>query len=189
MTDDRRRRLLLAVLLVAAAVFLLTRLPGLLERAGGVTGSGLGGGPGIGEARVAELDVHRLAAAPRDYAPGRDPFRYYEPPPPPPPPPPVPTGPSEEELRAMEAARRLAAEQALAARGPQLPVIELAFLGSFGPSEHRIAVFTDGEQIINAVEGDVLQGQFVVAQIGYESVDLAYVEFPEEPPARLAVGG
>lgn len=89
----------------------------------------------------------------------------------------------------MEEARRLAAEAALAAQGPQLPAIELEYLGSFGPPERRIAVFTDGAEIYNAVEGEVLQGKFVVAQIGYESVDLAYVEFPEEPPARLAVGG
>ena len=36
---------------------------------------------------------------------------------------------------------------------------------------------------------DVLEGRFVVAHIGYESVDLGYLEFPDEPPARLPVGG
>ncbi|MGH7339652.1 MAG: hypothetical protein ACREKH_04110, partial [Candidatus Rokuibacteriota bacterium] len=73
--------------------------------------------------------------------------------------------------------------------GPQLPEVDLTYLGSFGPEERPIAVLTDGDAIYNAVEGDVVEGQFVVAHIGYESVDLAYVEFPEEPPARLAVGG
>lgn len=189
MTGDRRSKLLLAALLIVVAVFVLARLPGWLGRAGGgAAGAGLGSGPGVGEARVAELDVGRLAATPNDYSPGRDPFRYYVPPPKPKPPPPAPTGPTAEELAAMEARRR-AAEEALLNRGPQLPEVELTYLGSFGPKERPIAVFSDGEQIYNAVEGDVLQGQFRVAQIGFESVDLAYVEFPQEPPARLAVGG
>jgi hypothetical protein len=190
MTGDRRRRLLLAVLLVSVAIFVLARLPGWLARAGsGGAGPGVDGGPGVDEARVAELDVGRLAATPHDYSPGRDPFRYYVPPPKPVPPPPERTGPTAEELAALEAERQRRLREELANRGPQLPQIELTYLGSFGPPERPIAVFSDGEQIYNAVEGDVLQGQFLVAQIGYESVDLAYVQFPQEPPARLGVGG
>ena len=32
-----------------------------------------------------------------------------------------------------------------------------------------------------AREGDVLEGKFVVAQIGYESVDIRFVGFPDWP--------
>lgn len=188
MTQERRQRLLLWALAVAAALFAVTRLPGIFSPSGGAGGPGFGAGGEVGEARVVELDVARLDAQPRDYEPGRDPFRYYQPPPPPPPPPPP--GPTAEELAALEAARRAAAEQAPPPDpGPQLPEIALQYLGSFGPRERPIAVFTDGDAIYNAVEGDVLEGQFVVANIGFESVDLGYVEFPDEPPARLAVGG
>ena len=179
MTGARRQRLLLALLAVAAAIFAVTRLPSLLTGPGAGGGPRLGAGSALGEARVAELEVARLEAEPRDYAPGRDPFRYYDPPrpapPPPPPPPPV------------EAV--VADEAPPPDLGPPLPEIELTYLGSFGPAGRPIAVLTNGDTIYNAVEGDVVQGQFVVAHIGFESVDLAYVDFPDEPPARLAVGG
>jgi hypothetical protein len=184
--DNRRQRLLLAALAVVAAVFAVVRLPSLLTPGGGGRGPGGGDGDGVGAARVAELEVGRLEAEARDYQPGRDPFRYYEPPPPPPPPPPP--GPTAEELAALEAARLLALGD-LPPPGPQLPAIDLTYLGSFGPEERPIAVLTNGDAIYNAVEGDVLEGRFVVAHIGYESVDLGYLEFPDEPPARLAVGG
>lgn len=177
MTEKRRQRLLLAVLLVAAAVFAVTRLPSLLGPGGG--GPSFGSGAGVGEARVAELDVARLDAAPRDYRPGRDPFRYYNPPPPPTPPPPPPPV-----VEVVETSPPPPVET-----GPQLPEIDLTYLGSFGPRENPIAVLTNGDTIHNAIQGEVVGGQFVVVSIGLESVDLGYVDFPDEPPARLAVGG
>jgi len=176
MSPARRQRLLLAVLAVAAALFAVTRLPSLLSPGGGA-GAGPRGGAGVGEARVAELAIGRLDADPRDYSPGRDPFRYFDPPKPPPPPPPPP-------VEVVTAPPPPPVDP-----GPQLPEIDLTYLGSFGPKERRIAVLTNGDTIYNAVEGDIVKGQFVVDQIGYESVDLGYLEFPDEPPARLAVGG
>ena len=177
MSGPRRQRLLLAVLAVAAAIFAVTRVPSMLEPGGG-GGPRFGAAAGVGEARVAELEIGLLEAAPRDYAPGRDPFRYYEPPPPPPPPPP-PLPPVEVEQTPPPPVDP----------GPQLPEIDLTYLGSFGRSENPIAVLTNGDTIHNTVEGEVVGGRFVVVQIGLESVDLGYVEFPDEPPARLAVGG
>jgi hypothetical protein len=49
-------------------------------------------------------------------------------------------------------------------------------------------VFSDGETIINALQGDVLDGKFIIASIGYESVDVKFVGFPDEPARRLAAG-
>ncbi|HEX7184977.1 MAG TPA: hypothetical protein VF756_24330 [Thermoanaerobaculia bacterium] len=147
----------------------------------------------IEELRVADLRIRA-----RDYTPGRDPWRFVEPPPPPPPPPPQPPqgGPSPEELERMrqaqeELARQRAAELARqqaeeAARTP--PPFTMAYLGSFGPAERRIAVFSDGASIINAQEGEVIGGKFIVAHIGYESVDIQAVGYPDAPPQRLAVG-
>jgi hypothetical protein len=73
--------------------------------------------------------------------------------------------------------------------GPQPPPVDVTFLGSFGPPTRRIAVFTDGKTIYNAERGDTLSGKFVVHAIGFESVDLTFVGFPDVPPERLAVGG
>jgi len=198
-SDARRQKALVGVLVVLAAIAGWIYLVPLLGGDGGPAAPGRrarGGGAGPAGVEVARLEVARLEAAPRDYSPGRDPFRYGEPPPPP--------GPTPEELAraaAAEAARRAAEEEArrvaaaLEAEAgppeppkPQPPAFQLTYLGSFGPPSRRIAVFTDGEEIYNALVGDVIDGRFVVADIGYESVAIKYVGFPDEPATRVAIG-
>jgi hypothetical protein len=142
---------------------------------------------------VETLRLDALGRTPPGFTSGRDPWRYVDPPPPPPPPPPKP--PSAAELRARqeaeEAARRLAEEQArlaaIEAAKPHPPPFTWTYLGNFGPPHLRIAVFTDGRKVWNARQGDTLDNKFIVAQIGYESVDIAYVGFPTVPATRLAV--
>jgi hypothetical protein len=139
---------------------------------------------------VVELEVARLDAPPKDFEVGRDLFRFGPPPPPPEPPPPT----AEElaERRRMEEARRLRAlEAARLAAIPQPPRVTLRYLGSFGPDGAKIAVLTDsaGKNVWNARVGDIVDGKFIVAAIGLESVDLKFVGFENEPAARLAVGG
>ncbi len=137
--------------------------------------------------RMADLD-----RVPAESAPGRDPWHYVDPPPPPPPKPHVPT---KEELeaqrRAEEAARRAAEEAARRAAEeaakPHPPELNWQYLGRFGPPEKQIAVFTNGKQIINKQEGEVIDNKFVVAHIGYESVDISFVGFPTVPPKRVGV--
>jgi hypothetical protein len=147
--------------------------------------------------QVVELRIADLERVPRDYAPGRDPWRFGEPPPPPPPPPaPPPKPPSPEELerqRQLQAElerQRLEAERlaAIERAKPRPPLFSYEYLGNFGPPGNRIAVFSDGNEIVNVRQGEVLEGKFIVAQIGYESVDIKFVGFPDEPPQRLAVG-
>jgi hypothetical protein len=48
-------------------------------------------------------------------------------------------------------------------------------------------VFSNGKNQINALEGQVIQNEFVVAQIGYESVEIRFVRFPDEPPKRVGI--
>lgn len=123
---------------------------------------------------------------------GRDPWRFVEPPPPPPPKPRVP---SAAELKAMreaeEARQRQLAEQArlaaIDAATPKPPPFTWSYLGNFGPASQRIAVFTDGKRVWNARQGETLENKFIVAQIGYESVDIRFVGFPDVPAERLAV--
>jgi hypothetical protein len=80
------------------------------------------------------------------------------------------------------------AQQQVEAAKPKPPPFTMSYLGSFGPPSRRIAVFSDGKTIYNALKGEVLAGKFIVAEIGYESVDIRFVGFPDWPPQRLAVG-
>jgi len=196
MSEQQRRNLMLVLLAVLVVVAAWRFLPALLQDGGGGLGrSGRGGGAAAaGEtARVVTLDVGELSGDPRDYSPGRNPFTYYQKPPPPPPP-----GPTPEELRQRAEADRLRREELERQRAdapppvppkPQPPPFQLTYLGSFGPDNRRIAVFSDGEEIYNALVGDVLSNKFVVADIGFESVTITYVGFPDEPATRVGIGG
>jgi hypothetical protein len=172
-----------------------------LAEQGGAAGLPAGGPSRVTNGRAgsgnlpSELVVVRtdrlVPQTPAELEIGRDPFRYRPLAPPPPPPP------SPEELEAQRLAReerdRLAREAAeRAAREaaiPRPPEVTLRYLGSFGPRDRRIAVFEDpaGGGVLNAREGETLQGKFIVDKIGYESVDLRFVGFPDEPPRRLGI--
>ncbi len=144
-----------------------------LPRAGG---SGTVAGP-----EIVELKMSDLERKPSEFQPGRDPFRFQPKarPKPPPPPPPKP--------RPQPQPQRAPAPQQPAA--PQPPEPTFVFLGSFGPEDRRIAVFSDSAEIFNVIEGDVFKEAFVVRKIGYESADVGWVNFPEEPARRLVAGG
>lgn len=74
--------------------------------------------------------------------------------------------------------------------GPEPPPVDVFYIGSFGHSDNPIAVFIDADKsIFNALEGDLVKDKFEVQNIGYESVDLLFVGFPDERPVRLAIGG
>lgn len=196
--SDERKRLVMIVLLVALAAVVVWRyvVPTLSSDGGGLGGR-VGGSvsSAAADVDVATLDLGALEAEARNYEPGRNLFEYHRKPPPPPP---EPQGPTAEELAAQREAERLRREaEARAAEAattqaeakPQPPSFQLTFLGSFGPEGRKIAVFTDGEEIYNALIGDVLNEKFVVADIGFESVSITYVGFPEEPATRVGIGG
>jgi hypothetical protein len=162
-----------------------------------IAAAGGAGGAAGGDAREAVLTVvplrlDELGRIPPGFTTGRDPWRFVEPPPPPPPPPHRPSAAELEALRKAEEERqRQLAEAArlaaIEAARPKPPPFTWSYLGSFGPSSLRIATFTDGQKVWNAREGDKLEGKFIVAKIGYESVDIRFVDFPNEPPLRVAV--
>lgn len=133
-----------------------------------------------GDSEVLVLRMANLERRTGTYRPGRDPFRFAPKVVQQKPPPPV------QKPKPTSVARKPSPP---AERNPQPPSIQFKYLGSFGPDWGRIAVFVDGQEIINATVGQVLQDKFVVAEIGYESVDIGFVGFPAEPAKRLAVGG
>ena len=76
--------------------------------------------------------------------------RYIGPCQPPPPPPPTPT--------------------------PAPPEIAFRCIGTFGSKENPIAVLVQGDQVVNARTGDVVFGRFKVVRVGFESVEIGFVD-------------
>lgn len=136
---------------------------------------------------VEELRLGALEVGTEALSEGRDPFQTSRPEPPPRP------EPAESDIRQRieEARQRRTTDVAAAARPPvpRPPAIDVVYLGSFGSGRKRLAVFTDGNEIFNVPEGDVLKDKFVVVKIGMESADLGFVGFPEAPAERLEIGG
>ncbi len=163
-----------------------------------------GGGPGFtsttaGDLRSTSIDVVELAAytldqPPPPSSPTRDPWSFGSQPAPKtalaetetPPPEPEPEPPVIPETPTPSAIPETPAEPL----GPKPPPIDVFYIGSFGRSDNPIAVFIDTDKsIFNALEGDLVKDKFEVQNIGYESVDLLFVGFPDEQPVRLAIGG
>ena len=186
MNPEVRRNALLVVLILVAA-FAGGRW--VLDRLGAGAGAMLGGS-GLDSVdvesllgiEVAELRTDDLVVSGGELTPGRDPWRFGpastpKPQPRPPAPKPDVVKPKAPKPSAVEPAK------------PEPPPIDLVFLGNFGPTRRKIAVFDDGETVYIALIGDVVKEKFQVHQIGFESVDLTFVGFPDEPPKRLAIGG
>jgi hypothetical protein len=70
---------------------------------------------------------------------------------------------------------------------PAPPAIGFKFLGTFGPKEHPIAVVQQGDQVLNVRAGDTLFGKFILRKVGYESIDVGFVGFPEAETRRLGI--
>lgn len=186
-----QKKVLFGLLAVLALVALWRLLPDFggpgdtsatVQAAGGAVRAGARRGQRAEQplpSEVVALDLDALDPQAQSYEIGRNLWTFYQPPPPPPPPPPpvvrrppppvVPQGPPPPVVR-------------------QPPAIDFDYLGSFGPKNRPIAVFADGDQIINALAGDVLKGKFIVTEIGLESVSIQFVEFPDASAVRLEVG-
>jgi len=70
---------------------------------------------------------------------------------------------------------------------PKPPEIAFKFIGTFGPKEHPIAVVQQGDQVLNVRTGDTLFGKFILRKVGYESIDVGFVGFPESETRRLGI--
>jgi hypothetical protein len=181
----REKGLLAALGLVAVVAAL--RFLGVGSEDFGLLGGGEGGGfeEGI---EIVTLDSERLEAPSGEYSVGRNPWAFAPPPRPEPRERPQPS--VEQRPEPRPPVERPQPTQDAAPPKPKPPPVDLDYLGSFGPPESRIAVFTDNEETIyNAREGEVINDKFRVSAIGFESVDLEFVGFPDVAPARLQPGG
>jgi hypothetical protein len=70
---------------------------------------------------------------------------------------------------------------------PKPPDISFKFIGTFGPKEQPIAVVQQGDQVLNVRAGDKLFGKFILKKVGYESIDVGFVGFPESETRRLGI--
>jgi len=178
MKIDQRTKVLLAILV---ALLLVASWRFLAPALGRMTGERalLGGAPaGVGDVsmlQVVDLHLDTLNVPAHDYTPGRNIFRPYMPPPPPPPyvpPPPA----------------------VVADSGPPPPPpppvpprIDFELVGIFGPEKRRLAVLSDGKEIINALVGEAIHKKFIVDRIGLESIDVRFVGFPDVPARRVVI--
>jgi hypothetical protein len=109
---------------------------------------------------------------------GRDLFDLREPTKPPPPPPtPAPT------LPPMHGP--LPPPPPTPTPAPPDPTFKLG--GIFGPKDRPIAMIVNGDEIINAREGDVVLGRWIVRKVGYESIDVGFVGFPPTETRRIGI--
>jgi hypothetical protein len=69
------------------------------------------------------------------------------------------------------------------------PAIPYTAIGIFGPKEKPIVTLEDSGRLINAREGDTLDGRFILRKINRESVDFAFVGLPNDITQRLPVAG
>lgn len=197
MSSERRKRVLLIGLAIVVAFVAWRQLAPYVAKIGsdpsGTSSAGRigpsGGGKTSALPEVVDLQLDRLEMEPGQFSADRDPFRFGVERKPPPPPP------QQDSESAMRRALREAKEreqQDMAARtppAPKPPPIDVVFLGSFGPQNRKLAVFSDGSEIFNVFEGDQLNEKFYVVKIGLESADIGFVDFPEAPAQRLEVGG
>lgn len=201
MSKDQRQKVLLGVLLVLMLVAVWRQFGPRITAGSGSSESGNRSQAAergtvrsvVDSPGVVELHLEDLEKVAGRFRPGRDPFRFGEART-------LEAEPTEDEddeaaraaaaqealRRAMEAQRR---QEAAVSGRPVLPDFDLKFLGSFGSRQKRLAVFSDGAEIFNALEGGVLKSHFVIRQIGLESVDVGYLDYPDEPAIRLAAGG
>ena len=194
--SKRRRQQVFLALLVTVFVVLAGRQLRSQFSGGGYEGaasrSSAGGRTELGSWReeipeVEDLQLDALEVGSEILGEGRDPFQLRRPEP-------APRQDSNAAAasQAIEKARQRQVTQILQPVQPARPVpppIDVVFLGSFGSERHRLAVFSDGNEIFNVPEGDVLKDKFVVVRIGFESADLGFVGFPEAPARRLEIGG
>lgn len=69
---------------------------------------------------------------------------------------------------------------------PPLPPFPYKYIGTFGSAKNQIATFSLNGEVTNVRVGDTFGGQFILRNIGIESVDIGYVGRSEK--TRIPIG-
>jgi hypothetical protein len=183
-TPAERTRLaaLLGVLLVVAAVALYE------SQRGPATESLQGVDEALSFTRheLPHLELERLTPVP-DVATlsERNPFTYGRPPTPTPDLTPHPTATPAPTLPPRPTPTPRWIDDGKGGRLPPPPPFNRTYIGYFGPQRTPVAVFRKGEAVSVAIKGDVLDGTFVLRDVGLQSVTIGFVGYPEEVTSRV----
>jgi hypothetical protein len=160
--------------------------PGMAKRGDELAARGRSGGesrdPRPGD-RLAVLRLAELDRLPIDSRATRNPWQFVEPPLPPLRSRGGPLNPSFALSSTIQPSQRVAEPPP----APHPAEFTLLYLGSFGTPETKIAVFTDGKRQLNLLEGGVIDGQFRIARVDREFVDIQFVDFPDWPAKRFGL--
>ena len=176
---ERQKKLLLYLFIAFGVVISWRMLPGLFESTGAASRAHQERMAQIRSGEIVSLEVAALEADSQSYTPGRNIFLFGRDPAPPPPPLPPPPEPI---------VRRPSPVQPPPPVVPTPPKFSLPLIGIFGPEHRRIAVFKDREVVLNVLENDTIEEKFIVQQINFETVDIAFVGFPDATPHRVKMG-
>lgn len=117
---------------------------------------------------------------------GRNVFRFYDKPTPTPTPLPTPRP-----TPVLPGSPRFVGPMPIAPTPTPTPIVPPAIpykvLGRFGERENPIVALEDGKRIINAREGDVVDGRFRIHRINRESVDFSFPGLPPEITRRIPI--
>lgn len=183
-----RTGLLVALLVVVCAAAVLTWWPTKVDEAPA-------GIPGSERARLARgtsdpssvPDLARIA--PRGAAAGevtRNVFRFYDRPTPTPTPLPTPR-PTPIQPGSSAFVGPLPIPPTPTPTPIVPPAIPYKVIGKFGERDRPIVALEEGGRIINAREGDVVDGRFRIHKINRESVDISFPGLPPEITRRIPI--
>jgi hypothetical protein len=191
----RAKMLMLAALLALLLLLVLRARPAgpaapaaapIADSARAARGSfGRRGEPQVTASDIPNLDPAALSAAsPPVPGPSRSLFRFREPPPPPPPPkkpePPKPILPGDPRFIGP-------LPPPPPPPPPKPPAIPFQFTGSFGPPSSPVAVLVEKGDLTVVEQGDVVDGRFVIRNVGYESLEVGFVGFPPTEVQRIPI--
>jgi hypothetical protein len=122
------------------------------------------------------VELARLSLEPESFEPGaRNLFNYYTPPPPPQPPRPTPkppvTQPGPPKVQAPVQRNALPPRPV---EQPKPPRPNFRYIGFMGPKDAKIAVLEQGEEVILAQIGEIVDKQYKVLEFKYEMLVIGY---------------
>jgi len=183
-------KILLFVLAAALGLAALSYLPQGSDPPEGVAAAPASGRPRAARSvfdpeSVPDL-THVAARGTADENVGRNVFRFFESPTPTPRPTPIPTP-----TPVLPGSPLYVGPMPIQPTPTPTPIVPPAIpykaLGVFGPRDEPIVSLVEGSRIINAREGDVIDGRFKVHKINRESVDFAFTGLPPEITRRIPI--